>query len=490
MTTDKRNSIWLAIQFFSTIIVSFITLKLNLTHYGEELFGAWILISSLWGFSAVLDFGMGTSIVRFVARLKDEEDNKINILLSSTFIIYIILGFLIFFLMYGIAESFYFSNNNVVPLKFYSILRVSFFFLGIGFYVRYISLFFKSFVEGMSDFVLSSKILIMGNIILLAGVIIITIFHLSLIVLALVYILFSIVLLSSFWFFFQRRYKKYFISWKNFNIVEIKKIFLFSISVQGMSIFGSFIDPLIKYILGNFYALNTVSFYEIARRFASAISGLFNTTFRTILPKASKLHSDVEYKNFIMKDCVNLSQLGATYSVVIFGVGSIFLSSLIKIWFHFDQAVIIYLILSLPESLNNFGYSIYNFLIGIGKASILMKIQMLNLATISATLISGYYILGAQLGLLGYFLSILAAIVIMLISIKKITHISIRLFLLKSKFIKLIYFDLFLLISVIIINYKLLNIFIVLTLLSFISFFIYFKEIIKYSKNLRISFVK
>ena len=96
MNPDKKNSLWLALQFSSTIVISLITLKLNLTHYGEKLFGIWILISSLWGFSNVLDFGMGTAILRFVARLKDQDEKQVNILLSSTFFVFIILGILIF----------------------------------------------------------------------------------------------------------------------------------------------------------------------------------------------------------------------------------------------------------------------------------------------------------------------------------------------------------------------------------------------------------
>ncbi len=490
MNPDKKNSLWLALQFSSTIVISLITLKLNLTHYGEKLFGIWILISSLWGFSNVLDFGMGTAILRFVARLKDQDEKQVNILLSSTFFVFIILGILIFLVMYLIAEFVYFGNKNIVPQIFQNPMKISFLFLGVGFYIRYISLFFKSFIEGMNDFIISSKILILGNLTLLIGVVFVTAYNLNIIFLALVYILFPVVLLSSFLAVFFKRYQKYHIRFNHFDYSETRNVFSFSMNIQGMSVFGALIDPVIKYILGNFYSLNTVSGYEIARRFATAISGLFNTTFRTILPKASRLHSKDDYRNFVLSQCVQLSEIGATYSVLIFGVGSIALAAVIKYWFHVEQAVIIFLILALPESLNNFGYSLYNFLIGIGKASVLMKIQILNLCIVSITLIAGYYLLGAGLGLLGYYITILLAISIMLITVQKQTSVPAKIFLKKSKFIKLLFFDVLLLSAILILNAKIAEIYLVLGLLSAISFLIYVREIVKYTKRIHLSFGK
>ncbi len=490
MNQDKKNSVWLAIQFSSTIIISLITLKLNLVHYGEKLFGVWILISSLWGFSNVLDFGMGTAILRFVARLKDRDENRINVLLSSTFFVFIILGVLIFLLMYIIAESFYFGNSNVVPQSFQKTIKISFLLLGIGFYIKYISLFFKSFIEGMSDFILSSKILILGNLTLLTGVIIVTSYNLDITFLAGVYIIFPIVLLSAFIFVFVKKYRNYSIRFNQFDFKETRNIFLFSISIQGMSVFGALIDPTVKYILGNFYSLDTVSYYEIARRFSTAISGFFNSTFRTILPKASKLHSRSDYTHFIMDQCAELSQIGSTYSAVIFGICAIILAGVIKFWFHFDQAVLLFLILALPESLNNFGYSLYNFLIGIGKASVLMKIQMLNLGIVSIALILGYYLLGISLGLLGYYITILFAVSIMLITVQKQIDLPVKEFLKKSKFIKLLIFDAFLLSTILIINSGILELYLTLSFLSFISFLIYFKEILDYTKRIHLSLQK
>ena len=67
MYSNRKNSGWLSFQFIVMLLVALITLKLNLTHYGAHQFGSWILFASIWGCGAAIDFGFGTSLVKYVA---------------------------------------------------------------------------------------------------------------------------------------------------------------------------------------------------------------------------------------------------------------------------------------------------------------------------------------------------------------------------------------------------------------------------------------
>ena len=49
MNRDKKNSVWLAAQYIVTIAGAFVTLKLNIDHFGKEIFGTWLIFASLWG---------------------------------------------------------------------------------------------------------------------------------------------------------------------------------------------------------------------------------------------------------------------------------------------------------------------------------------------------------------------------------------------------------------------------------------------------------
>ncbi|MBK6914003.1 MAG: hypothetical protein IPH11_10215 [Ignavibacteriales bacterium] len=154
------------------------------------------------------------------------------------------------------------------------------------------------------------------------------------------------------------------LSFDNFSFGLAKQMTSFSIGIQGASIFGNMIDPIIKYSLGHFYSINSISYYEIAQRFSTGVTGLFNTTFRTVLPKASALKTKEEVNLFLNIEGSKLSKLGITYAGLMYGVMSIGFTLFIKLWFGFDEAVIFFLILSLSESINKFGFSIYNFLWG------------------------------------------------------------------------------------------------------------------------------
>ena len=70
MNTDKTNSFWLATNFILLAVISVITLKMNIEHFGKEQFGTWIILSSIWGFGSTLDFGFGTTIIKYVSEYK------------------------------------------------------------------------------------------------------------------------------------------------------------------------------------------------------------------------------------------------------------------------------------------------------------------------------------------------------------------------------------------------------------------------------------
>src|SRR5690606_12270137 len=101
-----------------------------------------------------------------------------------------------------------------------------------------------------------------------------------------------------------------------FDTALIKKMFKFSFSIQIASILGALLDPIAKIIIGNYNSLSMVSYYEVARRFAIAISGLFNTTFKTILPQTSILENISDYKEFIINQAPKYSKFGIIYSAI------------------------------------------------------------------------------------------------------------------------------------------------------------------------------
>ncbi len=483
MYSDKKNSFWLSIQYLSTLIFSFITLKINLSSFGKELFGIWLLFASFWGISSVIDLGFGTAIIKYVAESRDREDyTNVNKIVSTGLFIFIILGLILlvggFFLGYAI----YFNNPNLIKGPMSSSVTGVFILLGLAFYVRYIVSLLRSIFEGLKDFVLPSILNLFYNCFILFSVILVYAVKLKLEYLALAYFISSFLLLLLHYIFLKIKYPEISFGKTLLKLNQIKSLFKFSISIQAASIFGAFIDPVIKYFLGSFISVETVSSYEVARRFAVAISGLFSTSFRTILPKASVLKNRSEYSEFIMSEGVKISGLGISYSGFIYGVLSLVIIAFIKFWFGIDQSIFIFLILSMPESVNNAGYSIYMICIGIGKAFYIAVIQGVNLILISVSLLVGIWLFKGYLGLIGFFASELIVNLLLLKLIKNSSGIKIIEYLTQIGVNKLLV-SLFLTLTVIFASIQFnINIYILTSVLSLLSIILYRKDFQKYAK--------
>ena len=482
MNQDRRNSLWLAVQYSVTIIFSLITLKLNLVNYGQELFGSWILVSSLWGLGRVVDFGLGTSVLKFAAEFHHKAFSDLKYLISTCFYLMIVLGIFIFIVILVLGELLYFGNKNLFSADHYEQLRDIFIVLGVSFYLSYISIIIKSFFEGMGNFVTPSKINIIYVSSILVSVVICFIFNLQILILAYSFLICSLLNLIFTFILFRIYYPDIRISWKFVRFDFAKKVFSFSLAIQGSTILGSLIDPLIKYLIGNFSSVGLVSIYEIARRFVTAIAGLFNTTFRPILPKASILTTKEDYKDFVYSECAKLSKLGITYSGTVFGMGALFIPIIIQQVFNYDEAILMYFILAIPESINNFGYSIYNFIIGIEKAYFLALVQLINLTIIGLSVSAGLIIFGNTLGLLGYGLTVVLVNILMLIFVREAAGISIRQYFTISKIYKLIILLLLLLGSIFILYYNFSYLYGLIVVLGIISVAIFISDLKNYSK--------
>lgn len=471
MPTDKKNSLWLSTQYVITILSSLLMLKFNIDHFGKELFGIWIILASVWGVGTTVDFGFGLAIVRYIAQHKNDKE-KANTILSSVFFVFVLLGIILFFIGILAAYSFYFNNTKIIQQEYFSEAKRIFLLLGISFLFQYLSIFFRSILEGLNKFIISSRIIILQNLLLLLGVVSISVFDGNIISLAYLYVFSSTVIFITYFAIYRYSIGGYKITPKRFEIRTAKDIFNFSFSIQIMNVSYSLIDPVVKYMLGNYFNVNSIPAYEIARRFATAISGLYFNAFKIILPKASSLKND-EILDFIKNEVVKFSKIGAAYSGLAFGVALLPLVVAMHTIFATREAVIIFMILALPESINNYGYAVYNFLLGNGKARLLAAIQINNLLFVLIGLFVGFRIFNNIFGLLGYFISVVIGNILMLIYIVRHWNVPFSLINARSNLYKLVVFVVVIFSGTFIYNSNIINQYLLFSSVGLISLFLF-----------------
>ena len=277
MKIDNKDSLWLSIQYSIPLVLSLIGLKLNLLTFGNINFGIWILLSSIWGVGSSLDLGFNISSIKFIAQYKNDTF-KVNKIISTGFLLFIILGFIIVVAGYGATEIIYFKNRALIPAQMLSLSRIVEYLLAITFYLQFVFSVFRAIFEGHKDFILPAKISIASSIIQFALIVLIFLVKGNLIFLGLSNLCITLLQGALFYYFLGKRYSELKIKLCYANYATFKEIAKFSISVQVINLLGSLLDPIIKYIIGSYSDKKLIPAYEIARKFALAISGLYSFT--------------------------------------------------------------------------------------------------------------------------------------------------------------------------------------------------------------------
>ncbi|MDP2304103.1 MAG: oligosaccharide flippase family protein [Ignavibacteria bacterium] len=477
------NSIWLSIRYIVLLFFALIIYKININQFGKELVGAWFLISSIWTFGNALDLGIGTSVVKFTAEYYFNKKHELKFLLASSFYLFFMLGICVTIIVYFTGSLLILNNNALFENIDITQIQGAYLILGFSFIVRYITIFFRSVLEGMNEFIVTSKIEIISTLTLFLFVCITSFFNLSISHLALFYVLVAIITLVFYYYTFHHRLQYNPLRLSFFKLTYLKKIFNFSLHIQLVTILGGAIDPVIKYLIGDYLGLKSVTYYVIGSRFATSISGLFATALKTILPKTSILQNENEKREFLLVDSKKYMQLGVFFVILAFGIAAVFIVWLIKSLYGDDEYIYIFLILSLAESVVVFSYTIYIFMMGIGKGQFLTLLQLLNLILISSAVFVGLYLFADMIGLIGYFIAVLICNFLLLYYVKINFEIPMRDFLTDVGIYKIVIFLSGLVVVLLLIYYYGSPIFITIGIFSLISLLLILSDLRLYILN-------
>jgi O-antigen/teichoic acid export membrane protein len=430
--TDKKNAIWNSLSFIGTSLLGFFNFTINYKTFSSEDFGLFILINALFGIGGTLDFGFGVSTVKYISEAKKKNDNLlVNEIFVSFFWSFFILSLVIialylsYLFIFFSNSAIYSSNNSQLIDKIFYILLISFFF-------RYMNNYLGKLFEGFAEFVLFSKL----NLIVAAFntllMIVVFISKLSIEYLAYVYLITGIINFITLLTISLKKLGGLSFNLKYFNLKIIKEYALYSLNIQLSFFINSFIDPIIKYILGRYFTLSVVTYFESAKKIIDLSSGLIFSAQKGLLNKLSEQNAVKKLSEYINENIYIYSKMSNYYSFLIYGILNVFLCLFIFFWFKSYDAMIMFLIFVLPYSLINFAGCLYLILMVEGKGIKLLLLQTINFILVTSLLFLSVNIFNNYLGILGFYLAIIITIFLIIHFLKKYNGFSVKAFLRKT----------------------------------------------------------
>jgi O-antigen/teichoic acid export membrane protein len=97
-------------------IIQFMMTPFLIRNLGDTQYGIWILIMSFTGFLGLFDFGVIGSVVKYVAEFRAKEnDEELNRVCSGAFYMFVVAGFVVFFIAIVVALKF--VHNFRIPAE-------------------------------------------------------------------------------------------------------------------------------------------------------------------------------------------------------------------------------------------------------------------------------------------------------------------------------------------------------------------------------------
>lgn len=146
------------------IAVGFFLSPFVLHHLGDDAFGLWILIFSLTGYYGIFDFGIRSSLIRYVSKFQATGDKEhLARLINTSLFVYACLGLVL--MVPTVLGSFYVDRFFHIPTEFLHDAKILFFMVGTCIAVGFPLGMSGGILEGLQRFYFLNSTNIVGTLI-------------------------------------------------------------------------------------------------------------------------------------------------------------------------------------------------------------------------------------------------------------------------------------------------------------------------------------
>ena len=282
-----KNSLWGSGSFVLISLVSFFLVPFIVKKLSVEGYGIYILITSLVGFYAILDLGLGSALVKFVAELHEKNEfERLNLYINSTVAFQGLIG-----LLSSIAIVF-FSRNVLNFLKVGEAnLQEGTYALNIcafGFLFTFVGGAYRSVLQGLQLYKFTSLMDTFTNLALNILVAVALYMGYGLVGSVVVNVFVACVSLVAYYALVRKRIPTYVVN-PLINIKILKNIVSFSLYIFLSKISALFSNYIVRFVISFFLGPAAVTYYTIPSKLVGAIGGISSSGISAIFPFSSQL---------------------------------------------------------------------------------------------------------------------------------------------------------------------------------------------------------
>ena len=290
-----RNTIFNILGKFWGILVALILTPYIIHHIGLERYGIWAIVGVITGYFGLLDFGVGTSFVKYISEYYAKKDNeRINQVINTGFVFYsIFAGFIItlgFIVINPLLAFFKIPSSLYNEALFVFLLGIILFCISNALSP------FAAIQTGLQRMDITNKVAIAISIPMIIG----TIFFLEagyglpglMINNAIVIVVRSVVNIAiAFKILPELKFSLLLLNWK-----ILKRLFSFGIKLQVDKIGGIFIFQTDKLLISHFLNVGLVAFYQLGSLIINNARAFPLLLVTAIMPAASEINAKEDKK--------------------------------------------------------------------------------------------------------------------------------------------------------------------------------------------------
>ena len=335
MKSNLKNSVYGVLGSVLPLAIALVTARYIVDKLTKEVYGIYLLSTSLMGLMSFMDLGFGQGVIKFVSDYETKKDFEgIRDVIGVSFYIYFIMGII------GAIIIFIFAGNLVVLFgvneNYSEQARFVFQVTALGFLINFLTSIFSTIPKALQRYDIDTKIQVTMWLLLNVSIVGLLYFGYGLKEVIITSLGFGMLRLVIYFLTFRRmlpnvRFRP------SFNSKVFKKIFSFSFytSVNGIS--GNLVFRVDKMIISGFLGTTAVTYYAIPFMMIQMVFGLVGSATQFIFPATSSLSS-----LGLMEEVKDIYRKATRYSAVIssvFTVGFIVLGgTFLTLWMGADFA--------------------------------------------------------------------------------------------------------------------------------------------------------